>query len=112
MDSLFVELENNEIEFQKSADIIRKICVEKKTMSALNEVKEHRNYKCINDFIEMYDKQHDLSDESMCITFCGRKRNTILFPCKHVALCSECVKRLVKCPICATRIQSRETFFS
>lgn len=40
-----------------------------------------------------------------CIICLSRKKNIILWPCKHVCICDTCLKNdITKCPLCRTRV--------
>jgi hypothetical protein len=54
-----------------------------------------------------------LSEESVCVICLTEKRDTTVFPCRHMCLCSECAGQLRyrdnRCPIC--RARASPTFF-
>jgi predicted RNA-binding protein with RPS1 domain len=46
-----------------------------------------------------------------CICFVKR-RKTLLMPCKHLALCKECSRKISECPMCRSRVEGKiEVYF-
>jgi hypothetical protein len=45
-----------------------------------------------------------LTEEGECGVCMDRRATEVLLPCKHICVCSICVKKLNTCPICRTEI--------
>jgi hypothetical protein len=50
------------------------------------------------------------STDTECAVCFDAGMDTVLRPCGHIAVCSTCAERLDLCPICRTRIDSRECY--
>ena len=51
-------------------------------------------------------------DESLKCSKCNKNQiNCLLYPCEHMALCCDCVKSTVKCPICFKFIEYYDKVF-
>jgi hypothetical protein len=51
-------------------------------------------------------------DESLKCTKCKKNQiNCLLYPCEHMAICCECVKSTLKCPICYKFIEYYDKVF-
>lgn len=42
-----------------------------------------------------------------CTVCLFRPRDTLIFPCRHLALCSKCARQLANCPVCRDNILDR-----
>ncbi|KAJ8039363.1 E3 ubiquitin-protein ligase RNF26 [Holothuria leucospilota] len=59
-------------------------------------------------------------DKQLCVVCQDNEKNTILFPCKHLCVCSECVEQITsavnldrrRCPICRGKINSYMDVFT
>ena len=55
---------------------------------------------------------HLPEDESLKCTKCKKNQiNCLLYPCEHMAICCECVKSTLKCPICYKFIEYYDKVF-
>lgn len=54
-------------------------------------------------------EDEDSTDCSICMT---DPKNIIFMPCRHICVCSECMKQLDKCPICRAEVKSHAMFVS
>lgn len=59
-------------------------------------------------------------DKQLCVVCQDNEKNTLLFPCKHLCVCSECVEQITsavnldrrRCPICRGKINSYMDVFT
>ena len=49
---------------------------------------------------EIWDSAGDGEDSLLCVICLTEPRDTVLLPCRHLCVCSDCFPRLSKCPIC------------
>lgn len=49
--------------------------------------------------------------EVKCLFDCGRPRNTLMFPCKHICFCEECAASVDHCQVCNTPIDKSVKIF-
>jgi hypothetical protein len=47
-----------------------------------------------------------------CVLCLNESRDTLLHPCRHFGLCGACATQVANCPVCRTRIVSRERIYS
>ena len=59
-------------------------------------------------FPELKETEDETKSCKICLTY---ESNTLLTPCNHMVCCSECVKRLKKCPVCRTDIGEVKPIF-
>eukprot|EP00033_Pygsuia_biforma_P003854 GCRY01004222.1.p1 GENE.GCRY01004222.1~~GCRY01004222.1.p1 ORF type:complete len:201 (-),score=1.71 GCRY01004222.1:27-629(-) len=52
-----------------------------------------------------------LRSQLECKICMDAKTNVIFIPCKHYVCCSECSRRLTRCPICRTKIRQKITVY-
>ena len=62
------------------------------------------------DFSEINDAPQSVSTSDKevsqeCVVCLDKKKTVLILPCKHLCVCSLCVKRLKKCPVCRKGIQ-------
>ncbi|KAI9022630.1 hypothetical protein DFJ74DRAFT_670337 [Hyaloraphidium curvatum] len=50
-------------------------------------------------------------DAATCVICMDRPKNTVVRPCKHLAMCAECAATVESCPLCRGRVASVETLF-
>ena len=77
-----------EREKKKSSKLLgKKIKLTKEISNLKNELKEAKK-----------------KDFSLCSICFDKKSNIATYPCRHLAMCSECHKKVKKCPICREKI--------
>ena len=64
----------------------------------------------INDILSSF-QQVNTSIENQCVVCCDRKYNQMCKPCNHICMCSQCSINIRICPICRSRIVSKEEIF-
>lgn len=47
------------------------------------------------------------TDETSCVVCQTNRKDTLLQPCRHLCLCSECAAQLRTCPVCRVNIENR-----
>jgi hypothetical protein len=50
-------------------------------------------------------------DQQLCIICFNGPKDTVLFPCRHLSFCGNCVRDQQKCPICRKKVERKETVF-
>ncbi|XP_070535069.1 baculoviral IAP repeat-containing protein 3-like [Ptychodera flava] len=58
------------------------------------------------------EEDQKVMDCNRCIICMERERNIVTAPCKHICLCSHCVRRVKHCPLCKKKIKKPVRVFS
>ena len=105
VDYLWDEMEDRRSAQALSEDDVNKVSHSLSQLT-LNHSHEERFNALLKETKLMYRMLHCLS--------CGlEKRNTLLFPCEHVSLCSRCVRSATHCPLkdCNSKIKTCYTVY-
>lgn len=46
-----------------------------------------------------------------CVKLCGKEHSVIFEPCLHLAVCDDCARNMVACPVCSSFIQTKTKLF-
>lgn len=60
---------------------------------------------------DLYAKLNDIPPGISCIICLTSIRNTVIYPCKHLAVCGKCILKLTLCPICRSEIYDIDRIF-
>ena len=58
------------------------------------------------------EEDEKIMDCNLCIICMERERNIVTAPCRHLCLCSHCVRRVKQCPLCRKKIKKPVRVFS
>lgn len=47
----------------------------------------------------------------LCCICMNDQKNIVLYPCRHLCVCSKCIGRITKCPICRASYERGEKIF-
>lgn len=55
----------------------------------------------------LFGPEREPDERLRCVVCWERERNTVAFPCRHLACCAACARKLRDCPVCRARIRRR-----
>ena len=79
-----------------------------------SKIRPDKKKNGVDRFISLFKRKHKViqNDSIICIVCMDRKIDTVLYPCRHMELCSTCANKLQECGTCRQSIDNRIQVFS
>jgi len=108
-----IEAENADHKQEDIVDTLNSL-MDKAALRNLDETKLVHVERSLDSFLALVKEVKDeLKTKDFCCVCMEYPKSVVFLPCRHLCTCDRCAPRLMKCPICQTKIKQKiETFSS
>ena len=57
-------------------------------------------------------KVTEVANYRQCVACMERDKSVLFMPCRHLCVCTECSKEVVKCPVCTSGFSARDKLYT